>query len=308
MAHAPFIANASPELFGEESFNRLPHLRDLKSLFDGPQYIRWQAFRKSEDSRYVGLCLPRFLLRLPYKEISAPIKAFNFNEDSFQRDHYLWGHASHALVTRIADSFAKYRWCLHIVGPNAGGLVEHDIGDEYSALKGIQKKITTEILVTSHKEFELSEEGFIPLAFHAPTDGTCFFSANSVQKPKKFGNSVNGKQLETDYRLSTQLPYIFLISRLAHYIKVLQREQIGAWKERSDLERELNNWISQYVSDMDDPEPKVRAIRPLRKAQIIVENIEGQPGWYRCHMKIRPHFKFMGTSFTLSLMGRLDRG
>jgi type VI secretion system protein ImpC len=206
MAHAPFIANTSPEFFGEESFNRLPHIRDLKSLFEGPQYIRWQAFRKSEDSRYVGLCLPRFLLRLPYTEISAPIKAFNFNEDSFQHSHYC-GDASHALVTRIAESFAKYRWCLHIVGPNAGGLVQHDIVDEYAAMKEF-RKIATEISVTSHKEFELSEEGFIPWLFmHRPMAHV--LSANSVQKPKKFGNSVKGKRLETDYRLSTNLYFSY---------------------------------------------------------------------------------------------------
>jgi len=138
-------------------------------------------------------------------------------------------------------------------------------------------------------------------------DSACFFSANSVQKPKRFGNSVKAKQLEINYRLGTQLPYIFMMSRLAHYLKVLQREQIGTWKERADLERELNNWIRQYVADMDNPEPRVRSVRPLRQAQIIVENVEGQPGWYRCHLRVRPHFKYMGASFTLSLVGKLDR-
>jgi type VI secretion system protein ImpC len=100
---------------------------------------------------------------------------------------------------------------------------------------------------------------------------------------------------------------MFIITRLSHYIKVLQREQIGSWKERSDLERELNNWLSQYVADMDNPAPEVRSRRPLRKAQIAVEDVEGQPGWYRCSIKVRPHFKYMGADFTLSLVGKLDK-
>ncbi len=137
--------------------------------------------------------------------------------------------------------------------------------------------------------------------------GACFFSANSAQKPKNFGNSAKAKHLETNYRLGTQLPHIFMMSRLAHYIKVLQREQIGTWKERADLERELNNWIRQYVADMDNPEPAVRAVRPLRQAQIVVENVEGQPRWYRCHLNVRPHFKYMGASFTLFLVEKLDK-
>ncbi len=307
MAHAPFIANASPEFFGK-SFDRLPYLKDLKSLLEGPQYRRWHAFRESEDSRNVGLCLPRFLLRLPYNEVSAPVSDFNFNEDvTGHRHRYLWGHASHTFVTRVADSFAKYRWCLHIIGSHAGGSVENLTVQQYASMKQIQNKIPTEIMITERREFELSEEGFIALTHRKEDDGACFFSANSVQKPKVFGNSAKAKQLETNYRLGTQLPYIFIMSRLAHYIKVLQREQIGTWKERADLERELNNWIRQYVADMDNPEPEVRSVRPLRQAKIIVENVEGQPGWYRCHLSVRPHFKYMGASFTLSLVGKLDR-
>jgi len=145
------------------------------------------------------------------------------------------------------------------------------------------------------------------MVFRKDADDACFFSANSCQKPKTFGNSPEGKAAETNYRLGTQLPYMFVITRLAHYLKVLQREQIGSWKERGDLERELNQWIGQYIADMDDPAPGVRSRRPLRKASIKVADVEGQPGWYRCDMLVRPHFKYMGASFTLSLVGKLDK-
>jgi type VI secretion system protein ImpC len=308
MSHAPFLTNASPEFFGEKSFLPLPQLKDLQSLFEGPQYARWQSFRESEDARYVGLCMPRFLLRLPYGEKTIPIKSFNFNEDVIgAHDKYLWGYASIAMASRICDSFAKYRWCPNIIGPQAGGSVESLPLHQYEAMGEIQTKIPTEVMLTERREYELSEQGFIGLTFRKDADNACFFSANSVQKPKFFGNSAEGKQAETNYRLGTQLPYMFVMTRLAHYLKVLQREQIGSWKEKGDLERELNKWIGQYVSDMDDPAPGVRSRRPLRKASIKVEDVEGQPGWYRCAMAVQPHFKYMGASFTLSLVGKLDK-
>jgi len=308
MSHAPFISNASPEFFGQTSFLPVPNLKDLKSLFEGPQYTRWQSFRESEDARYVGLCMPRFLLRLPYGEKTIPVKAFNFNEEVIGvHDSYLWGHASVAMASRIADSFAKFRWCPNIIGPQAGGSVENLPLHQYEEMGAVQTKIPTEVMLTERREYELSEEGFIGLTFRKDADNACFFSANSTQKPKFFGNSAEGKQAETNYRLGTQLPYMFVMTRLAHYLKVLQREQIGSWKERGDLERELNKWIGQYVSDMEDPAPGVRSRRPLRKASIKVEDVEGQPGWYRCNMQVQPHFKYMGASFTLSLVGKLDK-
>lgn len=308
MSHTPFVANASPELFGEQNFLGVPNLKDLKSLFEGPQYARWHSFRESEDARYVGLCMPRFLLRLPYGEKTIPVKSFNFNEDVVgHHDRYLWGYASNAFATRVADSFAKFRWCPNIIGPQSGGAVENLPLHQYEAMGEIQTKIPTEIMLTERREYELSEEGLIGLVFRKDTDNAAFFSANSVQKPKLFGNSAEGKSAETNYRLGTQLPYMFIMSRLAHYLKVLQREQIGSWKERADLERELNQWINQYVADMDDPAPAVRSRRPLRQARVKVEDVAGQPGWYRCSLQVRPHFKYMGAAFTLSLVGKLDK-
>ena len=171
----------------------------------------------------------------------------------------------------------------------------------------VQTKIPTEVLITERREYELSEEGFIALTMRKGSDNACFFSANSCQKPKTFGISAEGKDAELNYRLSTQLPYMMIMNRLAHYIKVLQREQIGSWKERGDLERELNKWLSQYVVDMDNPSPAVRSRRPLREAKILVEDVPGEAGWYKVDMKVRPHFKYMGAFFTLSLVGKLDK-
>lgn len=308
MAHAPFISNAAPDMFGCETYTELPKLKDLQSLFEGPQYARWHSFRESEDSRYVGLCAPRFLLRLPYGPDTVPVKSFNFKEEVVgNHDSYLWGQTAIAMCTRIADSFAKYRWCPNIIGPQAGGAVESLPLHQYEAMGEIQTKCPTEVQLTERREYEMSEQGFIGLTFRKDSDNAAFFSANSCQKPKIFANTPEGKAAETNYRLGTQLPYMFIITRLSHYLKVMQREQIGTWKERNDLERELNTWISQYVVDMENPAPAVRSRKPLRAAQITVEDVEGQPGWYRCGLKVRPHFKYMGASFTLSLVGKLDK-
>ncbi|MCP4687015.1 MAG: type VI secretion system contractile sheath large subunit [Desulfobacterales bacterium] len=308
MAHAPFLAAAGPTFFGLDNYNGLPNLKDLKAIFEGPQYIKWQSFRESEDARYVGLTLPRFLLRLPYGPDTLPVKSFNYEESvSAGHDRYLWGNTAFSFATRLTDSFAKYRWCANIIGPMGGGAVEDLPLHQYDAMGAVQTKIPTEVLLSERREFELAEEGFIGLTMRKGSDNAAFFSANSVQKAKFFGISKEGKEAELNYKLGLQLPYMFVINRLAHYLKVIQRENIGTWKERTDLESELNNWIRQYVADMDNPQPGVRSRRPLRQAQVLVEDVEGEPGWYKVSMNVRPHFKYMGAFFTLSLVGKLDK-
>lgn len=308
MSHAPFVAAAGPAFFGLDKFDGLPQLKDLKSVFEGPQYAKWQSFRESEDARYVGLTLPRFLLRLPYGPDTQPVKDFDYTEDvSESHENYLWGNTAFVFASRLADSFAKYRWCANIIGPQGGGAVEDLPLHHYEAMGATQTKIPTEIQISERREFELADEGFISLTMRKGSDNAAFFSANSVQKPKFFGVSEEGKKAERDFKLGLQLPYMFIINRLAHYLKVLQRENIGSWKERVDLEMELNSWIRQYVADMDNPLPGVRSRRPLRQAQVTVSEVEGEAGWYKAELTVQPHFKYMGAFFTLSLVGKLDK-
>lgn len=291
-----------------ESFLRLPNLRDLKTHFEGPQYIKWNAFRDSEDARSVGLCLPRFLLRLPYSQEANPAKVFNYTESlSNGHESYLWGNTAFAFATRLTDSFAKSRWYTNIIGPISGGTVENLPVHLFESMGGIETKIPTEILISGEREKELADAGFIALTMRKGSDNACFFSANSCQRAKTFGQSAEGKVAEANYRLGTQLPYLFIVNRLAHYLKVLQTEQLGSTKDRADLERELNTWISQYVSAQDVVTAEVRRRRPLRDAQVTVSDVEGNPGWYRVDLKVVPHIKYMGAFFTLSLVGRLDK-
>lgn len=308
MSHAPFIAAAGAQFFGLKDFQGLPNLKDMKSLFEGPQYTKYNSFRDSEDSRYVGLVMPRFLLRLPYGSNTVPVKAFNYEENVVgKHDSYCWGNASMAFASRLADSFAKFRWCPNIIGPQAGGAVEDLPLHQFEAMGELQTKVPTEVMISERREYELSEEGFIALTYRKDSDNAAFFSANSVQRAKTFGQSESGKAAELNYRLGTQLPYMFVISRLAHYLKVMQREQIGTWKEKVDLERELNDWIRQYVADQDVVSQATRGRRPLRQAQVLVTDVPGNAGWYKVDLQVRPHFKYMGSFFTLSLVGKLDK-
>jgi len=308
MSHAPFVSAASPEFFGVESFTELPNLKDLKSIFEGPQYAKWRGFRESPDSRYVGLTSPRFLLRLPYGQETVPIKEFTYNETvTDHHESYLWGNTAFAFASRLTDSFAKYRWCPNIIGPRGGGAVEDLPVHVFEETGAMQQKIPTEVLISHRKEFELAEEGFIALTMRKDSDNACFFSAQSCQKPKFFGQSKEGKDAETNYKLGTQLPYMFVISRLAHYIKAIQTENIGSSKERVDLQRELETWIKQFVLDMDVADQAAKARRPLRAAKITVSDVEGDPGWYKVDLKVRPHFKYMGAYFDLALVGKLDK-
>ncbi|WP_313316375.1 type VI secretion system contractile sheath large subunit, partial [Stutzerimonas nitrititolerans] len=224
MSHAPFVAAAGPKFFGLESFTGLPDLKDLKDHFEGPQFAKWQSFREQEDARYVGLTVPRFLLRNPYDPEDNPVKSFVYKENvANSHEHYLWGNTAYTFASRLTDSFAKFRWCPNIIGPQSGGAVEDLPLHHFESMGEIETKIPTEVLVSDRREYELAEEGFIALTMRKGSDNAAFFSANSAQKPKFFGNSEEGKTAELNYKLGTQLPYLFIVNRLAHYLKVLQR-------------------------------------------------------------------------------------
>ncbi|MDR2350379.1 MAG: type VI secretion system contractile sheath large subunit [Deltaproteobacteria bacterium] len=307
MSHAPFIGAASESFFGIKSWQELPNLKDIHSILEGPQYAAWRSFRENEDARYVGLTMPKFLLRLPYGQDTVPVKSFNYREKADNLDEFSWGNTSFAFASRLADSFAKYRWNTNVIGPQGGGAVENLPLYHFEEKGSLQTRIPTQTMISERREFELAEEGFMALTMRKDSDNAAFFSANSALAPKIFPNTPEGKIAETNYKLSCQLPYMYVMNRLAHYVKVMQRENIGTWKSRTDLERELNKWISRYVTEMDNPDPTTRSKRPLRAAEIIVSDVEGDPGWYAVSIKATPHFKYMGANFTLSLTGKLDK-
>ncbi|MFK8031246.1 MAG: type VI secretion system contractile sheath large subunit [Gammaproteobacteria bacterium] len=307
MAHAPFFAAAQADFFPnmDGDFQKLSNLKDLDGIFEGPQYAKWRGFRETEDARYVGLTLPRFMLRQPYDPEENPVKDFNYEENiDGQHDNYLWGNASFAFASRLTDSFAKYRWCSDITGPEGGGAVYDLPVHNYEAMGEVQTKIPTETLITEGREYELANHGFIPLTMRKNSDNAAFFSANSVQKAKRFSNTPEGKAMEANYKLGTRFPYMFLINRLAHYVKVMQREKIGSGISRDILQRQLSEWLNQYVSAQENPKPGIMSRYPLKEANVEVEDIVGEPGWYKVSINVSPHFKYEGADFEMSLVAK----
>ncbi|ALC17975.1 type VI secretion system needle sheath protein TssC [Desulfuromonas soudanensis] len=305
-AHAPFLASVGARFFGKESIDDLPKIHDLTNYMEKAEYLRWKGFRETEDARYVGLTLPRFLLRLPYGSTSNPVRTFNYEESvgGEQHGNYLWGNSVFAFAGNMARSFAKNGWAVNIRGPEAGGKVEGMPVHLYDAGKGLQAKIPSEILIPETRELEFANLGFIPLSYYKNSDFACFFSANSVQKATEYSTA----EATANSRINARLPYIFLVSRIAHYLKVLQRENIGSSKSRQVLEKELNDWIQTLVTKMKDPEPDLIATHPLKDGQVVVKEIPENPGYFSVSLFIMPHFQIEGVDVRLSLVAQMPTG
>ncbi len=303
-AHAPFVSAASPEMFNLESYTQLDAPRDLAKIFDTTEYAKWKSFRDSDDSRYVALTVPRMLLREPYGKATVPIEAFDYEEQVDGTDHnkYLWGNAAYALGARVTQAFAKHGWCAMIRGVESGGLVEGlpvhnfrtDAGD-------VTMKCPTEVPITDRREKELADLGFAPLVHCKGTDKAAFFSVQSAQKPKVY----NTDAATANARISAQLPYIFAVSRFAHYLKAMMRDKIGGYMSRAEAESFLNNWISNYVVGNANASAEVKAKRPLSDARIDVMEIPGKPGAYRAVAFLRPHFQLDELSVSMRLVADL---
>ncbi len=305
-AHAPFLTASSPELFGMDSFTDLSGPRDLAKIFDTEEYVKWKSFRNSEDSRYVGLALPHVLGRLPYGADNVPVEAFNFEEDVSGKEHhkYLWMNAAYVLGTRLTDAFARYGWCAAIRGVEGGGLVEGLPTHTFSTDEGdVALKCPTEIAITDRREKELSDLGFVPLVHCKGTDYAAFFATQSAQKPKVYDkDSANANA-----RLSAQLQYIMAVSRFAHYLKAMMRDKIGGFTTRDELEKFLNRWITNYVTEDDAASFQVKAQYPLREARIDVVEVPGKPGVYKAVAFLRPHFQLDELTISMRLVADLPK-
>lgn len=303
-ANAPFISAASPQLFGWDSYQDLTEVRDLAKIFDRTEFAKWRSFRESEDSRYVGLTLPRTLARLPYGEETVPTETFHFQEDVTGKDHskYLWSNAAYAFGTRLTEAFALYQWCAAIRGVEGGGLVQGLPTHTFKTDEGdVALKCPTEISITDRREKEFSDLGFIPLVHCKNTDYAAFFGAQSCQKAKKYDLDA----ANANARLSTQLQYIMAVSRFAHYIKAMMRDKIGSFMSRGECETFLNQWINQYVVTNDEVGPQVKAAHPLKEARIEVAEVAGKPGVYKAVAFLRPHFQLDELTVSLRLVAEL---
>jgi len=304
-AHCPFVGAVGAKFFNKEAIDDVTKINDLSNYMERAEYIRWNGFRETEDARYIGLTLPRFLLRLPYGE-QNPVRNFCYVEQvsGETAKDYLWGNAGFTFAANMARSFNKYGWTLNIRGPESGGKVEQLPLHQYDIGKGLQTKIPSETIIPETRELEYASLGFIPLSYYKNSDFACFFSANSAQKPQQYSTP----EATANSRINARLPYIFLSSRLGHYLKVLQRENIGANKNRIELESELNSWLQSLITKMNKPGPELAATHPLRDGNVTVEEIPDNPGFYKISMYAIPHFQIEGIDVRLSLVGKLPRG
>jgi type VI secretion system protein ImpC len=293
-------------MFGLESFTKLDAPRDLAKVFDSTEYAKWKAFRESEDSRYIALALPRMLLREPYGSATVPLDAFQYEEqvDGEDHDKYLWGNAAWALGSRVTQAFAKYGWCATIRGVESGGLVEGlpvhnfrtDAGD-------VAMKCPTETPITDRREKELADLGFAPLVHCKGTANACFFSVQSAQKPKVYQSDA----ATANARISAQLPYIFAVSRFAHYLKAMMRDKIGGYMSRDEAEGFLNRWITNYVVSNDTAGFEIKAQKPLKEARVDVVEVPGKPGVLRAVAFLRPHFQLDELTVSMRLVAELPQ-
>jgi len=304
-AHTPFIAGASPTVMQMESWQELSNPRDLTKIFQTPEYAAWKSLREAEDSRYIGLAMPRFLARLPYGAKTEPVEEFDFEEDTGAADHtrYTWSNSAYAMAVNINRAFKLYGWCSRIRGVESGGAVEglpvHTFPTDDG---GVDMKCPTEIAIDDRREAELAKNGFMPLMHKKNTDFAAFIGAQSLQKPFEYDDP----DATANANLAARLPYLFAVCRFAHYLKAIVRDKIGSFKEREDMEKWLNKWINRYV----EPNPanaseEDKARKPLAAAQVVVKEVEGNPGYYTSTFYLRPHYQLEGLTVSLRLVSKL---
>jgi len=303
-AHAPFIAAAAPKLAGLDSWQELSRPRDLTKIFQTAEYAPWRSLRDSDDARYLGLTLPRYLARPPYDPEKNPVEEFEFVEDVEGADHskFVWSNAAYAMGVNINRAFKLYGWCARIRGTETGGMVQglpiHTFPTDDG---GVDMKCPTEIAITDRREKELADNGLMPLSHYKNTTYAVFFGAQSVNKPAEFEDP----DATANSNLSARLPYLFAACRFSHFLKKMIRDKIGSFHERGTLESYLNNWIMQYVEPDANATDNAKARRPLAEAEVVVEDVEGDPGYYTARFYLRPHYQLEGLKASLRLVARL---
>lgn len=303
--HAPFITAADPYLLQMDSWQELSNPRDLTKIFQTPEYAAWRSLRESEDSRYLGLTMPRFLARLPYGAKTDPVEEFDFEEDTEGADHYkyTWANSAYAMAVNINRSFKMYGWCSRIRGIESGGAVEalptHTFPTDDG---GVDMKCPTEIAISDRREAELAKNGFMPLIHKKNSDFAAFIGAQSLQKPFEYDDP----DATANANLASRLPYLFASCRFAHYLKCIVRDKIGSFKERESMQKWLQNWIMNYVDgDPANSTEETKARKPLAAAEVVVEEMEGNPGYYTSKFFLRPHYQLEGLTVSLRLVSRL---
>lgn len=306
-AHAPFLAAAAPTVMQMESWSELSNPRDLTKIFGTPEYAAWRSLRESEDSRYIGLAMPRFLARLPYGAKTEPVEEFAFEEDTsaLESANYTWCNAGYAMATNITRAFKMYGWTTQIRGIESGGAVEglpvHSFPTDDG---GMAMQCPTEIAIADRREAELAKSGFMPLIHKKNSDFAAFIGAQSLQKPQEYDDPA----ATANANLSARLPYLFATCRFAHYLKCMVRDKVGSSMTKPQLQGWLQGWLMQFVDGQpDSSSDEYKASHPLSAASLTVEEDEANPGYYSTKIYLKPHYQLEGMNVSLRLVSRMPK-
>jgi type VI secretion system protein ImpC len=304
-SHAPFITGGQSSLMAMDSWQELSNPRDLAKIFSTPEYAAWRSLRESEDSKYIGMAMPRFLARQPYGAKTDPVEDFDFEEDTDGADSskYVWANSAYAMATNINQSFKAFGWCSQIRGVESGGTVEglpvHTFPSDDG---GVDMKCPTEIAISDRREAELAGSGLMPLIHRKNSDMAAFIGAQSLHKPAEYDDP----DASSNAALAARLPYLFASCRFAHYLKCIVRDKVGSFADREAMQRWLQDWIMQYVDgDPENSSDAQKARKPLSAAEVVVEEVEGNPGYYTSKFFLRPHYQLEGLTVSLRLVSKL---
>lgn len=302
-SHAPFVSSVSPLFFGCDSIEELASIKDLEGLINHPKYSAFNALRDSEEAAYLGLCLPSYVLRLPWHPVTNPCGGFNFQEYTWGDDSqkYLWGNAAVLFAKNLVRSFQGSGWCQYLRGPKGGGLITGLPVHTFNIRGEEEIKVPVELVIPDFRELEFANSGFIPLIYRKGTGDACFFSAQSLKRPKKFRDPKDSENAQ----LVCNLPYTFSITRIAHYVKSIARDNIGAAADAAYMENILNKWILDYVTAVSNPDDTTLRRYPFKAASVKVKEKPGQIGWYDCSISVLPHIQMEGMDVELRLDARL---
>lgn len=302
-AFCPFITGAHPSLFGLDDFGAVERITNLPGIFEQTDYVGWRSLREKEDSRFLGLVLPRTLMREPYRDDNGRVDRFRFREELHHKSNYLWGSAVYAFGRVLMRAFADSGWLADIRGvrtdrEDAGILTDLPLPTFETDARRVAVKPATDASILEMNEALLADLGFIPLCHCHGTEYSAFFSNASLQKPKAYLQA----SATANAKLSAMLQYMFCVSRVAHYVKVLGREKIGSLMDADQCARYLNDWLQKYVLSDDQSSIDVKAAHPLRQARVEVADTPGKPGAFRCAIFLQPHYQFdvVATTFKLT--------
>ncbi|MBB3228133.1 type VI secretion system protein ImpC [Luteibacter sp. Sphag1AF] len=307
-SHAPFIAAAAPELLGMDGWDELANPRDLAKIYSTPEYAAWRSLRDGEDTKYVALTMPRTLSRLPYGARTEPVEEFDFEEDTSGADSskYTWQNAAYAMGVNINRSFKQYGWCTRIRGVESGGTVDNLPAHVFPTDDGgVDMQCPTEIAITDRRAAELDKMGLMPVVHRKNSDMAAFIGTQSLARPEEYDDP----DATANAALSARLPYMFACSRFAHYLKCIVRDKIGSFSTREQMQDWLTRWILNYVDgDPVNSSEETKARKPLAAARVVVEEVEGNPGYYTSKFYLKPHYQLEGLTVSLRLVARLPTG